>query len=169
MENGISIFITEEINFFITSMWLGVGIAVVYDSLRVFRKEIPHHVFFITVEDLLFWIITGISIFCLQYYENNGSFRFFSIIAVWVGMCVYYKTISAIYSKCISFFLGGVVKVISVLLKCFHKIRCGFIKKGQCVLHPIRKNIKLFLKITKNRLTGCKKVITVTLGGCIKK
>ena len=48
--------IYQEIQFLGYSLCLGVIITFVYDNIRVVRRVLRHNNFFISLEDLLFWI-----------------------------------------------------------------------------------------------------------------
>ena len=50
--------IYHEIQFLLHSVLLGIIITFVYDNIRVVRRVVPHKSFFVSVEDLFFWICT---------------------------------------------------------------------------------------------------------------
>ena len=68
------------------SFLLGAGIAFGYDLFRILRRVIPHGILWISLEDLLFWLLTAGSIFSLLYYENNGMFRWIAVFSAGAGM-----------------------------------------------------------------------------------
>lgn len=163
MNDGVSSFVLEEVEFLIAAILLGVIIAFVYDTLRVLRRVIPHKNIVVSFEDLLFWIFTTCAIFILQYYENNGVFRVFSIIASLFGMILYHKIGSGLYRKYSSLLLLWLIglfrKIETILWKPFQIIN----RKSKKNFQRFNKRIKVFLKICKNRLTKGKKLIKVTL------
>ena len=73
----------------LASVCVGAGIAFVYDCLRIFRRVIVHGSFWISMEDLFYWIFVSAVVFTLLYYENNGAFRWFAILGAAAGMAVY--------------------------------------------------------------------------------
>ncbi len=60
-----------------------------YDGIRIFRKIIPHSNAAVAVEDLVYWLLSGVCIFQMLYQENSGANRGFAISAVVLGMLVY--------------------------------------------------------------------------------
>ena len=60
-----------------------------YDVIRIFRRLIPHGTAAVAVEDILYWLICGVSIFRMLYLENSGVIRVFAIAAVVLGMLLY--------------------------------------------------------------------------------
>ena len=58
-----------------------------YDVIRIFRRLIPHGTAAVAVEDILYWLICGVSIFRMLYLENSGAIRGFA--AVVLGMLLY--------------------------------------------------------------------------------
>ncbi len=149
--------------FLIYSFSLGIIITFVYDNIRIFRRVIKHYNFFIAVEDLIFWMIVTFSIFTLQYYENNGMFRWFSIIGAFLGMNLYRVTISKFYvnimSNLLIFIMKWLIKILAFILKPFFFIEFQTIK-------GIRKTGKRIIgvyRILRNRLTLKLKMIKITL------
>lgn len=116
-----------EWEFLLQTIKLGIGIAICYDGLRIFRTIFSHPAFLTSLEDLLFWIFCTASIFRLQFYQNNGVSRGFSILGIMFGMLVYDKMIGerlvAAAGKLIHFIkrqLTGIGKMFKMTL-CKHK------------------------------------------------
>lgn len=95
-------------------------------------------------QDIIFFIIAGIGIILLNYEFNEGSFRFFTVVAVVIGFLLYYFTMGKVVmtlSEGIAFFIKATILVaFSALFRPFVLI-CGFLIKKL-------KNIGLFLNIT---------------------
>ena len=104
--------IYHELRFLLYSFLLGIIITFVYDNIRVFRRVIRHNTFFISLEDLFFWIGVSLSIFLLQHRENDGIFRWFSVVGAFMGMLVYRKTISRFYIKQMTILLRKILKIL---------------------------------------------------------
>ena len=92
---AVSPVIAGEGVFMLHSFLLGVIITFIYDLFRIFRRIIPHGWFLLSLEDLVFWVLATAGIFYMLYYENNGMFRWFSVIGAGTGMFLYKKTLSA--------------------------------------------------------------------------
>ncbi len=113
--------ISMEVRFFLASVICGIILLIVYDVLRIFRRVIKHVWFFVAVEDLIFWLLSGIVIFRMMYEMNNGTIRGFSVLGMFLGMIVYNKSLSPFFVKGIaSFFIminKGIGKVLFFLSK----------------------------------------------------
>ena len=106
--------IYQEVQFLLHSFLLGIIITFVYDNIRVLRRVIKHNTFFVSVEDLFFWIFVAISVFLLQHRENNGIFRWFSVVGAFVGMFFYRKIVSGFYIKNMTVVLRKLLKVLYI-------------------------------------------------------
>ena len=63
--------------FLLHSTILGVYLAFVYDTIRIFRRLISHNIFFISLEDVIYWIYLAAEVLLLMYRESNGMLRWF--------------------------------------------------------------------------------------------
>ena len=155
--------ISHELNFLLYSFLLGIIITFFYDTIRIVRKIIKHNIFIVSLEDLIFWIGVTFSIFTLQYYENNGMFRWFSIIGAFLGMSIYKLTISQFYvngiSKVLLFIMKWIFKILKFLLRPIFYIENKTERGIAKILHKIGR----IGKILKNRLTHKLKMIKITL------
>lgn len=109
-------FINMEVRFFLNSALWGVLLLAVYDCLRIFRKVINHGVVWISIEDIFYWMVSGVIIFRMMYEMNNGIIRGFSLIGILLGMILYKYSISEIVVKWISFLLIKIKRFLSNLL-----------------------------------------------------
>ena len=111
--------IAGESWFVLHSFLLGALITFFYDLFRILRRIIPHGIFWISLEDLIFWVMATGSIFYLLYYENNGMFRWIAVISAGAGMLLYKKTLSCAFVRLVS---GAVNRVIHFLGKILWKL-----------------------------------------------
>lgn len=101
-----------ELRFFGICLICGIILMFMYDIIRIFRRIISHNNLFISIEDIIFWIISAFIIFIVMYFQNNGIIRSFSIIAMILGMILYNKTISNYFVKYISFIINKIIHII---------------------------------------------------------
>ena len=145
--------IVFELQFFLTSILWGSLIVFAYDFLRIIRRLIVHNNFFVSLEDLIFWVITSVFIFSMLYKENNGIIRGFSIAAMLIGMLVYYYLFSDLFvngvSKFINFIMGPAIRF-------FVKIKKGLKKYCKSVKIILITRVNSFKKI-RNQLKNKKK------------
>lgn len=81
------------------SVLTGAGLMAFYDALRIFRLVIRHGWLWIGVEDLIYWVIAGFTVFFLLYQENDGAIRWYVIGTVLLTMVVYDRCCSAFLLK----------------------------------------------------------------------
>lgn len=107
----------SENEFLLYSFLIGVFITFVYDLLRIFRRVVPHAGFFVSLEDLAFWIYCGAEVFLLMYRESNGTLRWFAVIGALTGMLLYKKLISKWFVKYVSMALTKLLGILGKLLR----------------------------------------------------
>ena len=86
--------IVKELQFFGLAVLRGAGLLVLYDLIRIIRRIVPHGVFAIALEDVLYWAGTALLVFQLLYRENDGAVRGYALFAVAAGMMIYHRTVS---------------------------------------------------------------------------
>ncbi len=95
----------------------GILIGTVFDVFRILRKSFNTPNFVTYIEDILFWIIAALIIMYSLFVFNNGKFRAYIFIGIFLGIAIYMlffsKFIVNISVKIISF----VKKIISVIYK----------------------------------------------------
>ena len=100
----------SEYEFLLHALLMGIFITFVYDLLRIFRRVIPHRAFFVSLEDLAFWIYCGAEVFLLMYHESNGTLRWFAVTGALAGIFSYKKLVSPYFVKYISLALRRVLE-----------------------------------------------------------
>ena len=81
------------------SVLTGAGLMAFYDVLRIFRLVIRHGWLWVGVEDLIYWVVAGFTVFFLLYQENDGAIRWYVIGTVLLAMVVYDRCCSAFLLK----------------------------------------------------------------------
>ena len=79
---------------FLLTILLGAGMGLVYDGLRIFRHAVPHKLFWIQLEDGLFWFLAVFLVFGVMLRASHGEIRFFSVFGLFGGMGLYWLTLS---------------------------------------------------------------------------
>ena len=124
--------IIDELSFLLHSFLLGIGMIIFYDIFRILRRLIPHKSVFISIEDMLYWIVCAVLIFLMLYKENDGIIRWFSIAGMTGGMFLYNGTISSYITDIIS-------KILKFILKIFGRILKVMFKPISILLHFVKK------------------------------
>lgn len=105
---------------FIISFFIGVAMGFSYDILRCLRRLLLHNIFFISVEDIAFWVIWALIIVSKIHEYNSGEFRVYVFVGVFIGTLIYLLTVSKVFMYIMSYilcFFGNIVKKIKKLLK----------------------------------------------------
>ena len=111
----ISRVIVWELYALAVSFFRGVLLAWVYDNIRVYRRVIRHKtIVFMSIEDIVYGIYAGISVFLMCFKVSDGIIRGFIIMGIASGVILYFRFISVLYIR-------WTVKIIKFLLKpvCF--------------------------------------------------
>ena len=82
--------IIPELYFFIASLTVGLGLAILYDVLRIFRRLFRHSLFLVSAEDFLFWLVAGMLGFSMVYVYNNGIIRWYAIAGMLLAAVLYH-------------------------------------------------------------------------------
>ncbi len=150
----------DENVFLLYALIMGIFITFVYDLLRIFRRVVPHNRFWVSVEDLGFWIYCAAEVFMLMYRESNGSLRWFAVLGAMVGMLVYKKTISIFFVKYVSLVLSKILSLAGKGLKFLFR-PFAFVGKAagkaagkvsgkqKSLNNLLKKKLKLFFKMLK--------------------
>ena len=125
--------INEQATLFLIFSFNGVIIGLLFDFFRILRKSFKTPNLITYIQDILFWIFTGISIVYFLYNYSDGNIRFFLFIALILGFLLYILTISK-YIICI--FVNIIIFCKKILIHIFI-----------ITIIPI-KSLSLFIKYT---------------------
>ncbi len=132
-----------ELQFFGLAILRGVLILMLYDLLRIFRRVVPHGIWSVAVEDVVYWVVTALLIFQLLYRENDGSVRGYVLLAVAAGMLLYHLTLSNWLVEHIS----GILRICTgVLLKPVRVVCRKIVQVWRVASHFYKKKLKKQLK-----------------------
>ncbi len=141
----------------------GIIIGLVFDFFRILRKSFRTNDIITYIEDILFWIITGLILLYSIFTFNNGEIRLFMFLGAILGciiyMIIFSKFIIKINTKIIRFLKKSIKKAIIVILYPI-KIIIKVIKKiFNKPISFIIINIKGILKKVKSNIKNSKKTI----------
>ena len=95
----------------------GLFIGLLFDFFRILRKSFKTINLITYIEDILFWIATGISIIFCMYRFSEGSLRLFMFLGLGFGLTLYMLTFSKIVIKIFVFLIITVKKMIHQIIK----------------------------------------------------
>lgn len=146
--------ISEQSYIFALTIIIGFFVGFVYDLFRILRKTIKHANIIIQIEDILYWIFVSVVMFYILLSKNYGEVRAFSIIGAFLGMLIYFLTLSQIFLpitvKIINFIKKIILFVVKIIL-----IPVKFVVK--LLMYPINLlksiacNLNTHLKTTKRK------------------
>ena len=126
---------------------IGVTLGIIFDFFRAYRKLKKSSVFFVTLQDIIFFIIATIIILLSIIFILDTEIRFYIFLAIGIGIYLYIKIFSRFILKIIvkfyeviNNFLGLIFLPISLIITLFKKIY-QFLKK------IIKKCCKKFLYV----------------------
>jgi len=108
---------TEQVHTFLAIAGIGFVIGFFYDFLRLFRKFIKHSALACNIEDAVYWALTLVMVFYFMLNRFYGEIRFFSVLGFFLGMILYFATISDVVLKVLSLIWVFIAKVIRTLIK----------------------------------------------------
>ena len=109
----------------------GFLIGILFDIFRILRKSFKTKDIVTYIEDILFWIITGIFLLYSVFRFNNGEIRLYMFIAILIGVLLYMLILS-------SYIIKINVKIITSVKNLFQKIFNVFFKPFKKLFDKIR-------------------------------
>ena len=100
-------YIQYELQALIYFLISGILLTAIYDLLRVVRRIIPHSGLVIGIQDLIFWIASGLFLFRQIFLKCDGSIRSFAVLGTILGAVVYHMTVSTFLVD----FLAGILRI----------------------------------------------------------
>ena len=107
----------NQLQLFIVFMANGILIGLFFDAFRILRKSFKHQDILIYFQDILFWIITGVILIYSTFIFNDGEFRTYLFLGVFLGFFIYLFTISKWIIKINVSIILSLKKIIGKILK----------------------------------------------------
>lgn len=73
---------------FISAILDGMVVASTYLSLHILREIIPHKLWVINLQDIIYWCGVSAYLFVQIYYTNNGNLRWFDVLGLVFGVII---------------------------------------------------------------------------------
>lgn len=149
----VSAEILKEADVLLAAFVMGALLLFAYDMLRIVRRIVPHKIWLVGMEDIIFWIGSGIALFAMLYQENSGYIRGFVIGGVLIGMLLYNLALSTWVVAGSVFLLKKILFVLSrplVWTARLLKKPMGFVgRKAKKFLRFYKKELKKLWKTVK--------------------
>lgn len=91
--------IEKELSVFLQAVLAGNLVYLSYLAIRIFRRILKHNLFWVSVEDAIFWIAVGFYLFFKIYQTSNGTIRWYFVLGVLAGGILTHHIISKIKKK----------------------------------------------------------------------
>ncbi len=140
--------ISEQSTLFLSTVVLGVITGFLYDVFRILRRTFKHPDFLTHIEDFLYWVIVTLVIFYFLLNKNYGEIRFYSIFGEFLGMGLYFLTISKFVMLVSMTVVNFLKQVIFTLIK--------------LIWFPIGLILRLFIRPARFAKKSAKKVLQKT-------
>ena len=112
---------------FILFFVAGICIGLIYDIFRVLRKNFHTSDLITQIEDVIFLVFSGFLVLYSILKFNNGEVRFYLFMAIFLGILLYFLTISKPYVIILNIIVKFCKKILSFFVN-FVKIPYTFIK-----------------------------------------
>ncbi len=155
--------IVNEVYFLAYSVMMGVVITFVYDFILIGRKIIKHNLFFISLEDFLFWAACAVAVFYMLYKENNGILRWFAVFGAALGMLLYKKIVGTRFVKLVSVLIQKEIHIAGKILGFIFRPLRWFIGKVKGLCRILKGGAKKKGRYMKKKLTAFQKVFRILL------
>lgn len=147
----------NQISCLLLFILIGILIGLIFDFFRILRKSFKTNVIMTTIQDILFWLITGFILLFSIFILNDGEIRLYMFFSLFFGIYLYLVTFSKIIIKYLvniicffkkmlavplKFILNIILKIKKVIDKIFINIRHFFTK----IVTESKKNIKNHVK-----------------------
>ena len=153
--------VTNQAHLFLIFVINGILIGLLFDMFRISRKVIKTSNIITYIEDILFWILTGIIILYSIFVFNNGQLRFYMFLGIILGAICYLLFISSYVIKINVKIINIIFMPIKFIINLFRRIFMRpvtflFINTRKiftnfyCKIHNLIKKPKKNVNIVKN-------------------
>lgn len=95
--------VTRELMIFIYFILEGIVGGILMDLLRASRRNRKVHDLVVYLEDFVYWLVIGGLVIWLSYTLDAGTIRMYMILGVFLGMLIYFLTLTKIVYKVFDF------------------------------------------------------------------
>lgn len=100
----------------------GVVIGILFDFFRILRRIIKTGNIITYIEDVLFWVLTGILILYNIWYFNNGEIRIYMFLGIIIGVLIYMSILSNLCIKVFTKILSKIIQILKIPFKAIFQI-----------------------------------------------
>lgn len=93
--------------------WLGASL----DTYHRFLQRSKRKYFVVFVNDILFWVVQGLSMFYTLLLVNEGELRFYVFVAMLCGYAAYQSLLKSLYLRILEYLIQTAISVYRFLLR----------------------------------------------------
>lgn len=140
----------------------GLIIGILFDIFRIVRKTFKNGIVLTSIEDIIFWILTGIIILYSIFVFNNGIIRGYMFLGIFSGFSIYMLTFS-------KFFIKINVSIINIIKKIVLTIFNWFFVPIKATYKLIRKFLKTIFRPFSFVLMNFQHILCINYTKLLKK
>ena len=125
-------YVINQAYLFLVFLLNGFLIGILFDIFRILRKTFKTSDFITYLEDIIFWIISGIITLYTIFKFNNGQIRLYIFVGIIFGSILYMLLFSKIF-----------IKINVLVINCIKKV---ILKIINIILYPLKYIFKLIIK-----------------------
>lgn len=111
--------ITRELIVFLYFVLFGMAGGMFFDVLRALRHNRKIGDFAVCLEDIVFWLIMGGGVIRVAYILDAGQIRLYMIMAVFLGMLIYFLTLTKLTYKVLNWLCRYLLWLFRFIMKLF--------------------------------------------------
>ncbi|MDR1001905.1 MAG: spore cortex biosynthesis protein YabQ [Oscillospiraceae bacterium] len=109
----------EQAFSFVEALTVGVFVGIYYDIFRILRKIFDCKYVSVVIQDLFFWLTASVGIFFSVVWFNQGTFRLYFLVLIFVGWLIYYFTLGFVLLFITDFAVKRIRKICRFILEKF--------------------------------------------------
>ena len=130
----------------------GLLIGILFDIFRIIRKSFRTPDIITHLEDLIFWIITGLILLYSIFKFNSGELRMYILIGIFLGVTIYMLIFSKTFVEISVYIIKMTKKIIYDIIFVPLKYIGRFLRKKLIIsINSIIKNTKIYKKTQKKK------------------
>ena len=141
----------NQAHIFLIYILSGVLIGIFFDVFRVLRKSFKTPDIVTYIEDIIFWILTGIFLLYITFKFNNGEIRAYIFLGLIAGIAFYILLFSKYFIKInvkiISILKHVMAKMVKILILPLKLLRKIILKPISFIFINLRKVASLHVKV----------------------
>jgi len=111
--------VTRELIIFFYFILGGMMGGIFFDLLRITRRNRRIGDIVVYLEDIIFWLLLGAGVIWLSYVTDAGQIRIYMIAGLFLGMIIYFLTLTKLIYKVLDFTCRYLVWLFGLIFKIF--------------------------------------------------